>query len=125
MAWNRHAIALTQLRKHVAPMAWGARSLISTQQKAVERAIIQSRIIAPLEHELHVPRDVVLLRSRLERAPEPLDLPVEALIEVDLELTHEVGAGDLRERPSHDIASMASRTPLPHLVDVLAFTLQL
>ena len=31
MAWNRHAIAQTQLRKHVASMAWGARYLISTQ----------------------------------------------------------------------------------------------
>ena len=31
MAWNRHAIAQTQLRKHVASMAWGARNLISTQ----------------------------------------------------------------------------------------------
>jgi hypothetical protein len=30
MAWNRHAIAQTQLRKHVASMAWGARNLIST-----------------------------------------------------------------------------------------------
>ena len=28
MAWNRHAIAQTQLRKHVASMAWGARNLI-------------------------------------------------------------------------------------------------
>ena len=31
MAWNRHAIAQTQLRKHVASMAWGARNSISTQ----------------------------------------------------------------------------------------------
>ena len=28
---NPHAIALTQLRKHAASMAWGARNLISTQ----------------------------------------------------------------------------------------------
>ena len=34
MAWNRHAIAQTQLRKHVASMAWGARNLISMQVDA-------------------------------------------------------------------------------------------
>ena len=34
MAWNRHAIAQTQLRKHVASMAWGAQNLISTQVRA-------------------------------------------------------------------------------------------
>ena len=28
MAWNRHAIAQTQLRIHVASMAWGARKII-------------------------------------------------------------------------------------------------
>ena len=33
MAWNCHAIAQTQLRKHIASMAWGARNLISTQVK--------------------------------------------------------------------------------------------
>ena len=31
MAWNRHAIAQMQLRKHVASMAFGALNLISTQ----------------------------------------------------------------------------------------------
>ena len=31
MAWNRHAVEQTQLRKHVASMAWGARSFISIQ----------------------------------------------------------------------------------------------
>ena len=31
MAWNRHAIAQTQLRKHVASMACGARNLTSTR----------------------------------------------------------------------------------------------
>ena len=34
MAWDRHAIAQTQLRKHVASMAWGARNLISMQVDA-------------------------------------------------------------------------------------------
>ena len=34
MAWNRHAIAQTQLRKHVASMAWGARNLIFMQVDA-------------------------------------------------------------------------------------------
>ena len=34
MAWNSHAIAQTQLRKHVASMAWGARNLISMQVDA-------------------------------------------------------------------------------------------
>jgi hypothetical protein len=35
MAWNRHAIVQTQLRKHVASMAWGARNLISTQVRLI------------------------------------------------------------------------------------------
>ncbi len=34
MAWNPHAIAQTQLRKHVASTAWSARNLISTQVAA-------------------------------------------------------------------------------------------
>ena len=40
MAWNRHAIAQTQtqLRKHVASMAWGARNMISTQALTAEAA---------------------------------------------------------------------------------------
>ena len=35
MAWNRRAIAQTRLRKHVAPTAWDARNLISTQAYAL------------------------------------------------------------------------------------------
>ena len=38
IAWNRHAIAQTQLRRHVASMAWGARNLISTQQATQSKA---------------------------------------------------------------------------------------
>ena len=38
MAWNRHAIAQTQLRKHVD--AWDARNLISTQAQAKRAAVV-------------------------------------------------------------------------------------
>ena len=34
IAWNPHAIAQTQLRKHVASTAWSARNLISTKVAA-------------------------------------------------------------------------------------------
>ena len=95
MAWNRHAIALTQLRKHVASMAWGARSLISTQHKAVERAIIQPRVVAPLQDELHISGDLVLLCTRFEGAPDPFNFPVEAVGQFYLELAHEISTRDL------------------------------
>ncbi len=45
MAWNRHAIAQTQLRKHVASMAWGARNLISTQVAAAARGAFATWLV--------------------------------------------------------------------------------
>ena len=37
MAWNRHAVEQTQLRRHFASMAWGARNLMSTQVTVLGR----------------------------------------------------------------------------------------
>ena len=93
--------------------------------KVIEGAEVQPRVVAPLQDELDVARDVVLLRSRLERTPESLDLPVEALIQITLELAHEIRAGDLREQYCVDGVRKMSRTPPLHLVDVLALALQL
>ena len=40
-----HAIAQTQLRKHVASMAWGARNLISTQVAAAARGAFATWLV--------------------------------------------------------------------------------
>ena len=51
MAWNPHAIAQTQLRKHVASTAWSARNLISTQvqptvvQPTVVQGVVQGAVV--------------------------------------------------------------------------------
>ena len=45
MAWNPHAIAQTQLRKHVASTAWSARNLISTQVAAAARGAFATWLV--------------------------------------------------------------------------------
>ena len=57
--------------------------LISTQglalmlvHKAIKRAEVQSRVISPLQDELHISGDLVLLCARFEGAPDPLYCPI-------------------------------------------------
>ena len=52
MAWNCHAIAQTQLRKHIASMAWGARNLISTQVKR-KTLLKESKVLLELFAKTH------------------------------------------------------------------------
>ena len=60
MAWNRHAIAQTQLRKHVASMAWGARNLIPHRRWADGRVLSNlHRVRMPTAAECGRPRQSI------------------------------------------------------------------
>jgi hypothetical protein len=62
MAWNRHAIAQTQLWKHVASMAWGARNLIphsrelrAARHVAIEADLGAAEVLPVFRHRYQLP----------------------------------------------------------------------